>query len=100
MAAVACGMVAIGTCNVDVTSSILQAMMEQSETQVKDTFTRFLALGLGLTFLGKLSFHLSDNFVICSPDFLLTPHSFSLTAAVFGLNTILATLSLDLPQLI
>ncbi|XP_031550195.1 26S proteasome non-ATPase regulatory subunit 2-like [Actinia tenebrosa] len=53
MAAVACGMVAIGTCNVEVTSSILQAMMEQSETQVKDNFTRFLALGLGLTFLGK-----------------------------------------------
>ncbi|KAK3737228.1 hypothetical protein QZH41_010857, partial [Actinostola sp. cb2023] len=53
MASVACGMVAIGTCNVDVTSSILQAMMEQSETQVKDTYSRFLALGLGLTFLGK-----------------------------------------------
>jgi 26S proteasome regulatory subunit N1 len=53
MAAVACGMISIGTCNVEVTSSILQAMMEQSETQVKDTYARFLALGLGLTFLGK-----------------------------------------------
>jgi len=53
MAAIACGLVSIGTCNGDVTSTILQTMMERSETEVKDTNARNLALGLGLTFLGK-----------------------------------------------
>ncbi|XP_048580895.1 26S proteasome non-ATPase regulatory subunit 2 isoform X1 [Nematostella vectensis] len=53
MASVASGMVAIGTCNGEVTSTILQAMMEQTEVQVKDSYSRYLALGLGLTFLGK-----------------------------------------------
>ena len=52
MAALACGMIAIGTCNGEVTSVILQTMMERTEVQLKDTFARFLALGLGLTYLG------------------------------------------------
>ena len=55
MAAIACGLVSIGTCNGDVTSTILQTMMERSETEVKETNSRNLALGLGLTFLGKIS---------------------------------------------
>jgi len=54
MAAIACGLVAIGTCNGDVTSTILQTMMERSEAEVKETNSRNLALGLGLTFLGKI----------------------------------------------
>ena len=54
MAAIACGLVAIGTCNGDVTSTILQTMMERSEAEVKETNSRNLALGLGLTFLGKM----------------------------------------------
>lgn len=53
MAAIACGLVAIGTCNGDVTPAILQAMMERSEIEIKETHARNLALGLGLTFLGK-----------------------------------------------
>nr|XP_058953280.1 26S proteasome non-ATPase regulatory subunit 2-like [Pocillopora verrucosa] len=53
MASIACGLVAIGTCNGEVTSTILQTMMERSETDAKDTNARNLALGLGLTFLGK-----------------------------------------------
>lgn len=53
MAAIACGLVAIGTCNGDVTSAILQAMIERSETEIKETHARNLALGLGLIFLGK-----------------------------------------------
>ena len=56
MAGIACGLVAIGTCNGEVTSTILQTMMERSETEVKETNARNLALGLGLTFLGKICF--------------------------------------------
>ena len=52
-AALACGMIAVGTCNGDVTSTILQTMMERSETDLKETFSRYLALGLALAFLGK-----------------------------------------------
>ena len=60
MAAVAAGLISIGTCNGEVTSTILQTMMERSEIEIKDTFARFLALGLGLTFLGECACYLSD----------------------------------------
>jgi len=53
VAAVACGLIAIGTCNGDVTSVILQTMMERSASELKDHYARFLALGLGLAYLGK-----------------------------------------------
>lgn len=53
MAALACGMIAVGSCNGEVTSTILQTMMERSETDLKDTYARYLALGLALTYLGK-----------------------------------------------
>ena len=48
----ACGLIAIGTCNGDVTSVILQTMMERSASELKDHYARFLALGLGLAYLG------------------------------------------------
>jgi len=66
MAGIACGLVAIGTCNGEVTSTILQTMMERSETEVKETNARNLALGLGLTFLGKLCFLLIVSFILLS----------------------------------
>ena len=47
------GMVAIASCHGEVTSTILQTMMDKSETELKDTHSRFLALGLALTYLGK-----------------------------------------------
>ena len=53
MAALACGMIAVGTCNGEVTSTILQTMMERSEADLKETYSRYLALGLALCFLGK-----------------------------------------------
>lgn len=49
----ACGLIAIGTCNSDVTSVILQTMMERSAIELKDHYARFLALGLGLVYLGR-----------------------------------------------
>ncbi|KAK7098872.1 26S proteasome non-ATPase regulatory subunit 2-like [Littorina saxatilis] len=53
MAALACGMIAAGSCNGEVTSTILQTMMERSDTDLKDTYSRYLALGLALCYLGK-----------------------------------------------
>ncbi|KAL4828745.1 hypothetical protein H8958_016295, partial [Nasalis larvatus] len=47
------GMMAVGSCNGDVTSTILQTIMEKSEAELKDTYTRWLPLGLGLNHLGK-----------------------------------------------
>ncbi|KAI9529002.1 26S proteasome non-ATPase regulatory subunit 2, partial [Dissostichus eleginoides] len=51
--AIACGMIAVGSCNGDVTSTIVQTIMEKSETELKDTYARWLPLGLGLNHLGK-----------------------------------------------
>ncbi|XP_044744488.1 26S proteasome non-ATPase regulatory subunit 2 [Coccinella septempunctata] len=53
MAALACGMISVGSANHQVTSSIIQTLMEKSETELKDTYARFLPLGLGLCMLGK-----------------------------------------------
>lgn len=51
--ALACGMIAVGSCNGDVTSTILQTIMEKSEQELKDTYARWLPLGLGLNHLGE-----------------------------------------------
>lgn len=53
MAALACGMISVGSCNGEVSSTIIQTLMEKSETDLKDTYARFLALGLGLCYLGE-----------------------------------------------
>uniref|UniRef100_T2MDL8 26S proteasome non-ATPase regulatory subunit 2 n=1 Tax=Hydra vulgaris TaxID=6087 RepID=T2MDL8_HYDVU len=53
VAALACGLISIGSCNGEVSSVILQTMMERSAAHLKDHYARFLALGLGLTYLGK-----------------------------------------------
>lgn len=56
--ALACGMIAVGSCNGDVTSTILQTIMEKNEQELKDTYARWLPLGLGLNHLGKNGFRL------------------------------------------
>ena len=61
IAALACGMISASKCNGDVTSTILQTMMERSEAELKDTFSRFLALGLALNYLGRI--YLTGNSV-------------------------------------
>jgi 26S proteasome regulatory subunit N1 len=53
MAALSCGMISVGTCNGEVTSTLLQTLMEKSEAELKETYARFIALGLALTYLGK-----------------------------------------------
>lgn len=51
--ALACGMIAVGSCNGDVTSTIVQTIMEKNEQELKDTYARWLPLGLGLNHLGE-----------------------------------------------
>ncbi|CAG2224105.1 PSMD2 [Mytilus edulis] len=59
MAALSCGMIAVGSCNADVTSTILQTMMERSEQIQRWRYLAlglalaYLALGLALAYLGK-----------------------------------------------
>ncbi|XP_040580266.1 26S proteasome non-ATPase regulatory subunit 2 [Lepeophtheirus salmonis] len=51
--ALACGLIAVGSCNSEVTSTILQVLMEKKESDLKDPFAKFLPLGIGLCYLGK-----------------------------------------------
>ncbi|RUS34049.1 armadillo-type protein, partial [Jimgerdemannia flammicorona] len=53
LAALALGMVFVGSCDGDITSTILQTMMEREEVHLKDTWSRFMGLGLALLYLGK-----------------------------------------------
>ncbi|KAJ8299161.1 hypothetical protein KUTeg_023221 [Tegillarca granosa] len=45
MASLSCGLISVGSCNGDVTSTILQTMMERSEADLKETYSKYLALG-------------------------------------------------------
>lgn len=57
LAALSLGMIFVGDCNGDITSTILQTMMERVErdtTQLKESWARFMGLGLALLYLGKI----------------------------------------------
>ena len=54
--ALALGLICVGSCNDDVTTTLLQTLMEKSEKSsldLKDACAKFLPLGIGLCFLGK-----------------------------------------------
>lgn len=53
VAALACGLISVGSCNDDVTTTILQTLMEKSDQDLKDPFAKYLPLGIGLCYLGK-----------------------------------------------
>lgn len=54
MAALALGMVFVGSSNSDISMAIVTTMMDdERKTQLKSKWTRFMALGLGLLFFGK-----------------------------------------------
>lgn len=59
--ALACGMIAVGSCNGDVTSTIVQTIMEKNEQELKDSYARWLPLGLGLNHLGITGGHRPQN---------------------------------------
>lgn len=51
--ALSLGMIAVGSCNAEVTNTLLQVIMERNESELKDTYARFLPLGLGLVYLAR-----------------------------------------------
>lgn len=53
LAALSLGLIFVGTSHGDITSTILQTMMERDETALKDTHAKFMVLGLALLYLGK-----------------------------------------------
>jgi len=54
LAGLALGMIYVGKCNESVGSTLVQKLMEASEADLDHSHTRFLCLGLGLLFLGKM----------------------------------------------
>ncbi|KOS17843.1 26S proteasome regulatory subunit rpn-1 [Escovopsis weberi] len=54
MAALACGLIAIGTSHSEVSEAIVTTLMDEDrKSQLTDKWTRFLALGLGLLYFGR-----------------------------------------------
>lgn len=53
LAALALGHVFVGTCNGDITSTILQALLEEDPLELTSKWIRFMSLGLGLLYMGK-----------------------------------------------
>lgn len=53
IAALSLGLIAVGSCNSDVTEILLHTILGRSESELRDTYTRFLILGLGLLYLGR-----------------------------------------------
>lgn len=53
IAALSCGLIAVGSGNGEVTSNIAQVLLEKTDIRADDPFARFLPLALGLCYLGK-----------------------------------------------
>lgn len=51
--ALALGFISVGSCNAEVSEILLNAILTRSESELRDTYTRFLILGLGLLYLGR-----------------------------------------------
>ena len=53
LAALSLGLINIGNMNEEVTSAIIQTMMERDESKLKDGYAKFMGLGLALLYLSK-----------------------------------------------
>lgn len=53
VSALALGLVALGTANGEVTSTLMQTLLERTDAELKETFSKFLALAIGLIYMGK-----------------------------------------------
>lgn len=53
LAALALGHVFVGTCNGEITSTIMQALLETEPSDLTSKWVRFMCLGLGLLYMGK-----------------------------------------------
>ncbi len=54
LAGLALGMICVGQCNEDVGLAIVEKLMESSDEDLDHSHARYLCLGLGLLFLGKM----------------------------------------------
>jgi 26S proteasome regulatory subunit N1 len=57
VAALALGLIFVGSYENDVPSTIIQTMMERDDSQLNDPWSRYLSLGLALLYLGMLCQH-------------------------------------------
>lgn len=53
LSALALGHTFVGTCNGEITDTILQSLLEKDATQLTSKWIRFMCLGLGLLYMGK-----------------------------------------------
>ncbi|SPP77266.1 blast:26S proteasome non-ATPase regulatory subunit 2 [Drosophila guanche] len=53
LTALSLGLISVGSCNAEITEILLQTIMGLTKSDLKDTYTRFLFLGLGLLYLGR-----------------------------------------------
>lgn len=53
LASLALGLIFVGSCNGDITTSIMQTFLDRSARDLSNKWTRFMALGLGLLYVGK-----------------------------------------------
>ncbi|KAI0462432.1 hypothetical protein LJB42_003925 [Komagataella kurtzmanii] len=53
LAALALGHVFVGTCNGDISSTILQTLLERESSELTSKWIRFMSLGLGLLYMSK-----------------------------------------------
>lgn len=79
IAALALGMISVGSCNSEVTATLLQIIMERTETEFRDTFSKFLFLGLGLVYLGRQE---AAEAVIAALGVIDEPHKSTVTTMV------------------
>ncbi len=70
VASLSLGLIAIGSADGDVTSTLMQTLLEKSEIELKDTFSKYLALSIGLIYLGCL-FYIHPYFENISNIFFL-----------------------------
>lgn len=52
LTALALGFIFVGSCNGEITSTILQTLMEREDKELHEKWARFMALGLALLYLG------------------------------------------------
>lgn len=53
IAALSLGLIGVGSCNAEITEILLHTILGRNELELKDTYTKFLILGLGLLYLGR-----------------------------------------------
>lgn len=64
VAALALGLIFVGSAHGEVTQTILASLLDKDETSLQASHARFLALGLGLLYLGMeaFSFYFIDDY--------------------------------------